>query len=394
MARRTKRAPRTSSFPSGHSASAAAFATGVALESPALGAVALPVAAAVGFSRIYTGVHYPGDVLVGAAVGAGIAAGTTRWWPVSPTDVEQPTRHLSTVCSDVPSPHGEGLVIVVNPNAGPALSGNPADILREALPKAEIIEVDDGKDVEPALRDAAGRAAVLGIAGGDGSVNTAATIAHERGLPLFVVPGGTLNHLARDLGIDGVREAAEALQAGHVVQLDVAEIDGRVFLNTASFGAYPELVDAREKLEGAIGKWPALAVALVRVLMRGDCAEVEIDGEQHKIWMAFIGNCRYHPAGFGPSWREQLDDGELDVRWVDAEQPWGRTRLVLAVLTGRLGRSRVYREQRVKELRVRSLQGRLRLASDGETFDGGTEFVVCKRPTPLAVIVPEQVAEG
>jgi undecaprenyl-diphosphatase len=394
MARRTKRAPRTSSFPSGHSASAAAFAAGVAMESPAVGVVAVPLAAAVGFSRVYTGVHYPGDVIVGAAVGAGIAAATTKWWPISPADVEQPTRHLSTVCSDVPSPHGEGLVIVVNPNAGPALSANPADVLREALPEAEIVEVESGDDMEAALRGAADRAKLLGVAGGDGSVNTAAAIAQERGIPLMVVPGGTLNHLARDLGIDGVEEAAKALKDGHVVQLDVAEIDGRAFLNTASFGAYPELVDAREKLESTVGKWPALAIALVRVLATGQCAEVEIDGTPHKIWMAFIGNCRYHPAGFGPSWRERLDDGELDVRWVDASQPWGRTRLVAAVLTGRLGRSRVYHEQRVKELRVRSLQGSLRLARDGETFDGGTEFVVRKRPTPLTVIVPEQVAEG
>ncbi|MEU3573746.1 phosphatase PAP2 family protein, partial [Kitasatospora sp. NPDC036755] len=70
--RRLLRQPVTTSFPSGHAASAAAFATGVAIESPLLGAAVAPVAAAVAFSRVYTGVHYPGDVLAGAALGAGV----------------------------------------------------------------------------------------------------------------------------------------------------------------------------------------------------------------------------------------------------------------------------------------------------------------------------------
>ncbi|MER7973664.1 phosphatase PAP2 family protein, partial [Streptomyces sp. NPDC096080] len=73
LARRLKRQPITTSFPSGHAASAAAFATGVALESPAWGAVVAPVALSVAMSRVYTGVHFPSDVLAGAALGTGAA---------------------------------------------------------------------------------------------------------------------------------------------------------------------------------------------------------------------------------------------------------------------------------------------------------------------------------
>ncbi|MFD9320999.1 phosphatase PAP2 family protein [Streptomyces sp. NPDC060053] len=72
-ARRLKRQPVTTSFPSGHSASAAAFAAGVALESPTWGAVVAPVAFSVAMSRVYTGVHFPSDVLAGAALGVGAA---------------------------------------------------------------------------------------------------------------------------------------------------------------------------------------------------------------------------------------------------------------------------------------------------------------------------------
>ncbi len=70
MSKQLKRQPITTSFPSGHAASAAAFATGVALESPAWGAVVAPIAVSVAASRVYTGVHFPSDVLAGAALGA------------------------------------------------------------------------------------------------------------------------------------------------------------------------------------------------------------------------------------------------------------------------------------------------------------------------------------
>jgi undecaprenyl-diphosphatase len=106
-----------------------------------------------------------------------------------------------------------------------------------------------------------------------------------------------------------------------------------------------------------------------------------------KVWMIFFGNCRYHPSGFAPSWRERLDDGEIDVRIVEGDAPWSRLRLVMAVLTGRLGRSRVYTQRRAREVHVKSRSGPLRLARDGETFDGGDEFVVVKDGRTLPVYV-------
>ena len=79
--RRLPHAPWTSSFPSGHAASAAAFATGVTMEMPGLAVVACPLALAVAASRVVTGVHYPSDVLAGFAIGTAAAASTLLWWP-------------------------------------------------------------------------------------------------------------------------------------------------------------------------------------------------------------------------------------------------------------------------------------------------------------------------
>ena len=386
QARLPHRRPVSTSFPSGHSASAAAFAVGVSTEIPGL---ALPLAAAaagVGYSRVHTGVHWPGDVLGGWALGAGLAYATRYWWPKAPIDPATVRRRLSPVAVE-PAPRGEGLTIAVNAAAG-GTADEAADTIREALPRADVVALDDPEQLPKTLEAAAGNARALGVYGGDGSVNAAAEVAYEHDLPLALVPGGTLNHLARDVGLTGVEDVRKAVEEGTAVELDVAEIDGRPFLNTASFGAYAELVDARERLEGRIGKWPALVVALVKVLREREPVEVEIDGRPRRIWAIFIGNCRYEPAGFAPAYRPEVDDGLLDVRIVDAERPFATLRLVAAILTGTLARSRVYEQRFARRVEVRGATP-LRLARDGETFDGGNDFRVAKRAKPLRVYVPE-----
>jgi diacylglycerol kinase family enzyme/acid phosphatase family membrane protein YuiD len=383
---RLRRRSQTGAFPSGHASSAFAFATGAAMEAPGPGAVALGLATAVATSRVLVGEHRTSDVVAGAALGVGTAALTRHWWPVAS---REPAR-VRTITSGVaePSPTGAGLTVVVNASAGPSIGRDPVDEIRAGLPDAEIIEIEDGSELDAALQKAA-EGVAIGMAGGDGSVNAAAAVADEAGKPLLVVPAGTLNHLARDLGLASVADAVEAVRRGETAAVDLATIDGRPFLNTASFGSYVELVDMRERLEGVIGKWPAVAVALVRVLRRAEPCQVEIDGDERRVWMIFIGNCRYHPSGFAPSWRERLDDGHLDVRLVDGDAPFSRARLVLAVLTGRLGRCRVYSQRLASEVHVRSLGGPLRLARDGETFQGSAEFTIAKAQRPLPVFVPK-----
>jgi diacylglycerol kinase family enzyme/membrane-associated phospholipid phosphatase len=382
-----RRRPTSGSFPSGHSASAAAFAVGAASEMPALSVPLGLAAATVGYSRVHTGVHYPGDVLAGWALGAGVAVATRWWWPLAPVDPALVRERLAPDTT-TPAPRGRGVTIAVNAAAGPdgAPATDAADAIREALPDADVVALDEPEHLAKTLASATDAVAV-GVHGGDGSVNAAAEVAYDLGKPLVVVPGGTLNHLARDLGIDGVDDVARAVEAGCTVDVDVAEIDGRPFLNTASFGSYADLVDARERLEDRIGKWPALVVALATVLRRGEPVEVEIDGRPRRVWAIFIGNCAYEPSGFAPAYRPRLDDGLLDVRVVDAGHPFAATRLILAVLTGTLARSRVYEQRYAARVDVRGTAP-LRLARDGETFDGSSSFTVRKRERRLRVYVP------
>ncbi|WP_369028462.1 diacylglycerol/lipid kinase family protein, partial [Nocardia farcinica] len=114
-------------------------------------------------------------------------------------------------------------------------------------------------------------------------------------LPLAVFAGGTLNHFARDLGVDDAAATLAALESGEVMRTDIARVrfggDGeRTFVNTASLGGYPDFVRLREKLQSRLGKWPAAAVALLRVLSRAQPLHAIIDGERVEIWMLFVGN--------------------------------------------------------------------------------------------------------
>jgi diacylglycerol kinase family enzyme/membrane-associated phospholipid phosphatase len=379
--------PSTTSFPSGQAAAGFAFAMGVGQEVPALAAPLVGLAALVGYSRVHAGVHRRSDAVAGAALGAAAGLATRRLWPVAPHEPAQVRTALARAEVE-PSPGGKGVVIVVNPSAGS--SERAAEELRGELPEAEVIELGEGDDLQEALRAAAERGCVLGVVGGDGSVNTAAELTAESGQPMMVVPGGTLNHFAYALGLDSIADAAGAVRDGRAAAVDRALIAGHTFVNTASIGSYVELVDAREKLEDRIGKWPAVVVALWGVLRRSEPIDLELDGVRRKVWMIFVGNCRYHPSGFAPSWRERLDDGELDIRIVHGTQPWSRARLLLSVLTGRLANCGVYEQRYVKSMQVKSRAGAMRLARDGETFDGPEEFTICKADDPLLVYVPEE----
>src|SRR5690349_10482763 len=133
--RRLRREPGSLSFPSGHSSSAAAFVTGVAMESPLAGAALAPIALGVGYSRVHVGVHYPGDVVAGLAVGGAVAAASQHWWRIRPKD---PAR-VRTAFEAPALPQGEGLVVAVNPRSGPD-DYDPAEDIKRLLPRAEVLE--------------------------------------------------------------------------------------------------------------------------------------------------------------------------------------------------------------------------------------------------------------
>ncbi|WP_158883868.1 bifunctional phosphatase PAP2/diacylglycerol kinase family protein [Amycolatopsis anabasis] len=390
--RRLTRRPTSSSFPSGHAASAAAFATAVTMESPATGLAVAPLAAAVAYSRVHTGVHWPSDVGAGALIGVGAALLTRHWWPLHPdTPAHTAHRAEAPVMRD-----GEDMLALVNPGSG-VESEDPTEDVRFAWPKATLVYPDSGKDIRTQLADEIrardGRVRALGVAGGDGTVAAVASVAADHQLPLALIPAGTLNHFARDVGVHSMPDADAATEAGLAVGVDLGEVEvngtsgteRRWFVNTASLGGYPEMVRLREKLQQHYPKWPAMVIATIRTLRHARPLRVTLNGRNASVWMLFVGNGTYAPKGFGPTRRPCLDTGLLDVRYLRADLPYSRARFVLALITNTLTTSHVYRQADLPELTVRLLDANRRVATDGEVGPLGNEFRFRSRPSALTI---------
>ncbi len=385
--------PRSSSFPSGHAASAAAFATAVTMESPAVGLAVAPVAAAVAYSRVHTGAHWPSDVAAGILMGTGIALATRRWWPLRIGESAESSHR-----AHVPAlPDGEGLLVMINPDSGTE-GEDPGAELAAAWPAARQLYAEPDGDLTKQLEaelDAAERPVrALGVAGGDGTVAAAAAVVASRQLPLVVVPAGTLNHFARDIGVTELSDAVEAVRDGSAMAVDLGAVriddsPPHRFLNTASLGGYPDLVQMREDNESRWGKWPAAAVALIRVLREADPLVARIDGIPRKVWLVFVGNGLYRPRGFAAAARDRLDAGLIDVRYVRADVRLSRTRFLLGALAGALQQSRTYVQRERAELQVEVIGRALALATDGEVIAEGRRFRFFTQPAALKVYRPD-----
>ncbi|MEU8433561.1 phosphatase PAP2 family protein [Streptomyces sp. NPDC029216] len=394
--------PWTTSFPSGHSASAFAFTAGMALESPVWGAAVAPLAASVAFSRVYTGVHYPSDVAAGALIG--VAAG------FAVRELARGARQARAVPGDerpaagVPAlPDGAGLTVVVNTGAGTA-GGAVLDVLLDRLPRAEVVACAGG-ELEAELEAAAARSAVLGVCGGDGTVNAAATAALRAGVPLAVFPGGTLNHFALDLGLTGPEDTCRAITAGQAVRVAVGRFsppgpagaggggeggeggEGGYFLNTFSIGVYPELLRHRLRWAPRIGGGPAALVAAWRVLRAERPVRLTLAGRPRSAWLLFAGNGTYQGTGPTPRRRDGLGEGLLDLRLVHGGGRPGPS-LLAAALAGPLTRSPVHVATRLRRLHIGDIPPGTPLAYDGEYAQSPPALVLDALPDVLSVYRP------
>lgn len=177
------------------------------------------------------------------------------------------------------------------------VASGTAEDARKVLEESVAFEVHavQPEEIAAEIRTAVdGGAKRILVSGGDGTIATAATELLNSHAELAILPGGTLNHFARDLGVS--TEAAEALELaveGECRGVDVGVVNGRVFLNTSSVGAYVRFVRIRERLEPRFGYRFASAIAALRILfqLRSFAVEVEVEGKQriYRTPLVFIG---------------------------------------------------------------------------------------------------------
>lgn len=267
---------------------------------------------------------------------------------------------------------------------------------RERGLHAQVLQVDDGKQLLAATDDAVKRGARLVIAGGgDGTVSAVASRLVDTEVALGVLPLGTLNHFAKDLGIPlELNAAIDVIARGREVRVDVAEVNGHVFINNSSLGLYPDIVLDRERQRRRLGrgKWTALLSAAVHAARRYPVLSVRIgmNGEQleRRSAFVFIGNNQYTMEGFEIGERADLSGGELSLYMTQRTGRFGLLRLALRALTGRLRQARDFDMLTSTGLVVRTPQRQLRVATDGEVRLLQVPLNYRIRPGALRVMVP------
>ncbi len=242
------------------------------------------------------------------------------------------------------------VVAVINPGAGKGDATELVDSLTQRFKSAglatEVIFSQNGAEIVQAARSAVQQKPLAIIAGGgDGTINAVASALVDTRIPLGVLPLGTLNHFAKDLHIPlELEEATRNIMAGHLVNIDVGEVNDRIILNNSSLGLYPSIVRLRDQQQERLGrgKWPAFVWAALTVLHRYPFLNVRlsIDGNEltRRTPFVFIGNNEYEMESFNIGSRGCLNAGQLSLYMPHATGRWGLLRLGFRALAGRLAK--------------------------------------------------------
>jgi diacylglycerol kinase family enzyme len=272
-----------------------------------------------------------------------------------------------------------------------------ARISGELEVRADVVVTRRGDDISSlaarALRE--NRHPVV-AGGGDGTVSAVARVLAGTDAAIGVLPMGTLNHFAKDVGIPRHLEAAvRNIFTGQVTSVDVGEVNGRVFVNNSGIGFYPHFVRLREEQErhGHV-KRVAFMRALRSVVRRYFRLRMKVHMDQAEALeevtpFLFVGNNRYQITGLEIGTRSKLDSGQL---WVCTAPHAGRrnfARIALSTLVGR-ATDQELNALEVKEIWVQPGTARVNVSTDGEVsvMDAPLHYAV--RPKALRVVVPAQ----
>jgi YegS/Rv2252/BmrU family lipid kinase len=295
--------------------------------------------------------------------------------------------------------------IIISAGAGPGDNTKAAErlagIFKENQIDIDISLAHSGAEVIELAREAAREPYdVIVAAGGDGTINTVAAAVIDSDKILGVLPLGTLNHFAKDVGIPtDLQEAARTIIAGHTIQVDAAEVNNRIFLNNSSLGLYPMIVREREKHQRlGFRKWPAFVWATIQALRRNPFLDVQLRVNDELLDrttpFVFVGNNEYAMDLFNIGARDRLDKGELSIYITDGTSRLKLIGLALRAVVGRLRNDKDFLALRSDEVKIQTARKRVRVAFDGEIEVMQAPLHYRVRSRALRVIVPEDVKAG
>ena len=290
-------------------------------------------------------------------------------------------------------------ICIINGNAGSA-GASPRPNLEELFLKhgieADVIEPSDSSSIESLAKDAIQKKYDVIIAGGgDGTINAVASALVGNSVSkLAILPMGTLNHFARDLGIPtDLEKAVETIVGGYVKSVDVGEVNGQFFINNSALGLYPAMVKLREGLQrSGHRKFLAAIWASMRIFARFRRLRLELHPPggsvvKRKTPMLFVGNNPYDTSLPTMGARSSLDMGLLWVVMPIVSSRWGLVRSLWAILSGSRKTGELFNIH-TQSLVVTSRHRLLKVAVDGEVLQLKPPLNYRIHPKSLQVIVP------
>lgn len=288
---------------------------------------------------------------------------------------------------------------IINGNAGGMGSVEAreqlAALLAAALPGCDLVFTREGSEVAEQARDAVEKGATLVIAGGgDGTISAVASALVRTPSALGVLPMGTLNHFARDLGIPLELEAAVGtLVEGRLMAVDVGSVNDRPFLNNSGLGLYPDAVELRDmQEERGWWKWTATLWGALKALSRYRRLTIRVSVEEKQITrttpMVFVGNNEYVLDGVRVPARKGLTGGVLCLY---IPHPAARLKMLWFWVRTILGRPRTgtdFDAMLVQECSIESRHRHLTVSIDGEVARLLTPLHYRIQPGVLRVKVP------
>lgn len=283
--------------------------------------------------------------------------------------------------------------IVYNPASG--YKSTSADDIRQAFGNdgKTLVFIDIKLGIDKIRREIKKQKIQLIVgAGGDGTVNCVAQVASSESLPMGVLPEGTLNHFAKDLGLPlNLMEAAKVIRANYFKSIDYCSVNEHVFVNNSSIGLYPAAVKERTKLQPKLWKWFAATVATAKVALRLSTTHLgfELEGKtlHFKTPLVFVGNNSYHLEKIGFTNRTTLNEGKLFLYVVRANRASALLRQTILAFLGKRADGKDYLALTKHDLVVTSHKKQIKVAVDGEVLTIQPPLIYKIHPLSLKVAV-------
>ena len=293
------------------------------------------------------------------------------------------------------------VAVILNRRSG-GLAGQPqadpekliADLFRQYA-VAAVVRSCDSSEIAAATEECLRvNPEAIVAAGGDGTINAVANVLAERKIPLGIIPLGTYNHFAQDLGLPlDTNEAVLAICHGTSKPVDIAEVNGHFFVNNSSIGAYPHAVEERKRGETVWNKRFSMLWAALKILFRKPLIHVQIclHGREFSRLtpFVFIGNNHYSSSLRSGEHRDRLDSGTLCLFTVQWRGFFNLLKLLFQGWRGRLASASEFGTWSACEVQILTHKPSLRVAADGEVMRLPTPLRYVIHPGGLHVILPE-----